>query len=164
MTTPLNTRFNVAVNHIASRLFPCGFDVADSAPGTLDSLLKHYLATGRVMVWGGASEQTIFADSETNFAFRAWHDSKHIFATLPFTLAGETQAFAMQATDITALYDGQTARDFIAILRAEIIGQFEYKESLGGFPIDQIGFVRLYLSDPLAALNVNFGISKSAGE
>ena len=144
---PLNRGFNVAVNHIASRIFPCGFDVSADAPSTFESLVAHYRETGRVCVWNGASDQTIFADVETNFAFRAWHDSKHILFGLPFTREGEYSAMVYQCRDICALYDGRTAETYCRILAAEICGQFDYAQRHGGFPTDQIGFARAYLGN-----------------
>lgn len=166
---PLNRAFNVAVNHIASRVLPCGFDVSADAPATFESLVAHYRETGRVCVWNGASERTIFADAETNFAFRAWHDSKHILHGLPFTRAGEYAAMVYQCADVCAIYDGATAETFCRILAAEICGQFDYNARFGGFPIDQIGFARAYLGNaefpgsvpsPIAA-PARFGISKA---
>lgn len=35
---PLDIHINLAVLHIASRLFPCGFNVSDDAPQTYDDL------------------------------------------------------------------------------------------------------------------------------
>ncbi len=160
MKTILNQAFNVAVLQIADRLFPTGFDVSANAPDSLESLTRHYQETGRLLVWNGASDKTIFGDPEVNYAFRAWHDSKHIFGQFAFNLEGETQAFFAQAKDIYALFGGGTiANGFVDILRAEIIGEFEYTEVRGGFPIDQIGFARDYLCTPEQALKGDYGVS-----
>ncbi len=159
---PLSVPFNVAVLHIVSKVLPCGFDVSPNAPQDFDSLVAHHEKTGRVLVWNGASEQTIFADSEVNFAFRAWHDSKHIIARLPFTRAGEFEALAMQKADILARYDGAMADSFCALLDAEIAGHFDYCERYGGFPIDQAAFARVYLQNKARALRSDFGISTEA--
>jgi hypothetical protein len=156
---PLSVPFNVAVLHITSRVLPCGFDVSEHAPQDFDSLIAHYDKTGRVLVWNGASDKTIFADSEVNFAFRAWHDSKHIIGGFPFTREGEMNALAMQKADILAIYDGATADYFCALLDAEVRGQFEYQKWHGGFPVDQIGFARAYLADRQRAVESDFGIS-----
>lgn len=162
LANPLSVPFNVAVLHIATRLFPCGFDVAADAPQTFDSLMAHYNKTGRVLVWNGASDKTIFADSEVNYAFRAWHDSKHILKRLPFTREGEMKAMECQMLDVRAIYDGATARSFCAILQAEIRGQFDYKERHGGFPLDQAAFARAYVLNAVLALRADFGISAEA--
>lgn len=159
---PLSVPFNVAVLHIASRVLPCGFDVSADAPQTFESLIAHYEKTGRVLVWNGASDRTIFADSEINFAFRAWHDSKHILGRHLFTREGEIAAMEMQKADIRALFDGQPADSFCDLVESEIIGQLEYSESRGGFPIDQAAFARAYLVNKESAVAGNFGVSREA--
>lgn len=156
---PLSVRFNMAVQHIAACLMPCGFDVSENAPHTFDSLIAHYEKTGRVLVWNGASGKTIFADSEINFAFRAWHDSKHIAGRHDFSLRGEIAALEMQKEDVRALYDGETADYFCAILDSEIRGQAKYEMAHGGFPLDQAAFTRAYLADSESAIYGDFGIS-----
>lgn len=159
MNNPLSRGFNVAVQTITRRIFPCGYDVSDNAPEDYDSLLSHHKKTGRVLVWSGASDQTIFACRETNYSFRAWHDSKHILRKLPFTQAGECAAMKAQQSDICALYDGPQADYYYVILDAEIMGQFHYNAARGGFPVDQMGFVSAYLLDQKRALSIDFGIS-----
>lgn len=161
-TKPLSVRFNVAVLQICGRVLPRGYDVAADAPQTYEDLLNHYAVTGRVLVWDGASDSTIFACPEANYAFRAWHDSKHVTASLPFTRDGEIAAMDLQKADIRALYDGAEADSFCALIGAEICGQFDYCEKRGGFPIDQAGFARAYLADAAAALDGDFGISREA--
>jgi len=161
-TTPLSVRFNVAVLHITARVLPCGFDISPNAPQNFDSLVAHFDKTGRVLVWNGASDRTIFADAEANFAFRAWHDSKHILGGHPFTREGELAALDMQKADVRAIYDGATADSFCALLDAEIRGQFDFKEKNGGFPENQAAFARAYLADADAAMSGEFGLSTEA--
>ncbi len=153
MNKPLSRAFNIAVNHIASLVLPRGFEVSENAPQCFESLASHYLATGKIRVWNGASESTIFACPETNYAFRAWHDSKHICYGLQFTFEGETRAAELQCDDIRALYDGESADYYCAILQAEIIGQFRYQEINGKFPVNQMDFVNDCLINPDAALH-----------
>jgi len=160
MNVPLSNGFNVAVQTIARRIFPCGFDVSAEAPGDYESLLAHHKKTGRILVWSGASDQTIFACPQTNYDFRAWHDSKHVLYELPFTQGGEYVAMTLQQGDIRALYDGPVADYFCAILDAEIMGQFHYNAAHGGFPVDQISFVKAYLADQQYAPLRDCGISK----
>jgi hypothetical protein len=56
-------------------LFPTGYDVSDDAPSTFRGLCKHLDSGGRMTVYRGGSEATIFADNEVNYAFRAFLDS-----------------------------------------------------------------------------------------
>lgn len=160
MNAPLSCGFNVAVQTIAARILPCGYDVSADAPDTYRTLVAHYDKTGRIVVWSGASERTVFACRETNYAFRAWHDSKHILFNLPFTMDGEAEVMRLQQADVRALYDGQRADLFCNILEAEVIGQGEYNMLYGGYPADQVAFVAAYLMDPKRALRNDFGISR----
>lgn len=156
MTDILSVPFNVAVRHITDKIFPCGFDVSKNAPQDHEQLQAYHHATGRIKVWNGASDRTIFGCPETNYMFRAWHDSKHVLGKHLFTPAGEYAVMLMQQVDIRALYDGDQADYFCAILEAEIMGQLEYKNIHNEFPGDQIGFVRAYLFDPVAAIKQNW--------
>lgn len=157
---PLSTPFNIAVQCISNIVLPMGFDISPNAPGTFEEITAYHAKTGRVCVWDGASDNTIFADAGINHAFRAWHDSKHILNGYDFTREGEIATARAQQSDIRALYDGSRADAFCAILWAEVVGQFEYAEYNGGFPVDQFSFVELYLAHPrTAALGNEFGVS-----
>ena len=161
---PLSPAFNVAVQTIARRLFPCGFDVAHetpgkpgilSAPATLRQLTLHIQRTGRMLVSGEHSATTIYACPETNFAFRAWHDWHHWRHQIPFTLAGERQVCAQQERDLRIVYGSRTAASFIPLLRAEVIGMAEYFQWHGEFPKDQQAFVLNWLSSPVLRARTN---------
>ncbi len=146
MSAPLDRAFNVAVLHMASRLFPTGFDVAAEAPSTLEELTSHVRKTGRMLVWNGASENTIFADPEVNYAFRAWHDWQHLMYQFPFTLEGERAAAEAQIAQLSRLYDGAALARFARLVLCEVVGQAEYKERTGDFPTDQVAFARDWLA------------------
>ena len=151
---PLDTGFNVAVMHIASRLFPTGFDVSDDAPQTYEELTELLDAGNRMVVWSGASAKTIYADPEANYAFRAWHDWCHWRGRHRFTPEGEIAVYNMQADHIRQLY-GAVQR-WLDILHADTIGQQLHFYHFGSYPDDQRGFVEAYLVDP------NFFIPKAA--
>ncbi|KKN52654.1 hypothetical protein LCGC14_0610480 [marine sediment metagenome] len=136
---PLSKAFNVAVITIANRLHPTGYDVGDPAPSTLQELQDHINTTGRMLVWNGASNKTIYACSETNWAFRAWHDWCHYTYNLKFDKEGERKACEIQKDHIRLIYDPGTQTDlFCDLIEFEIMGQFEYKEVFGNFPEDQM--------------------------
>jgi len=143
MQQPFNVAFNVAVNHIASKLFPCGFDVApDAIDADLPGITAQF-ANGRAVVSSLFSDNTIFACPETNYAFRAWHDWCHVKGQHPFTLEGEAAVARMQIEHIRALYgEGDFLDKAAALIRAEVIGQAAYKAATGDFPVDQRAFVR----------------------
>ena len=142
--------FNRAILAITGIMFQEGFDVKDDAPETFEDAKAYHALTGRVCVWSGASDNTIYASPFVNYAFRAWHDWRHICFGNDFTLSGERATMRDQQRDIDALW----ASGFLsanerevcrAILEAEIIGQAMYKDKHGDFPNDQRQFVLDYL-------------------
>lgn len=141
MTQPLDRAFNVAVRHIADKLFPTGFDVSAHAPETLPDITIHIERTGRMRVWSGASDQTIFGCTETNWAFRAWHDWTHWRYQYPFTPVGEAATCAMQQSHLITLYGEEASRVWRIMLDIEINGQIRYAASNGDFPSDQHAFM-----------------------
>ncbi len=139
---PLDRSLNVAINHIAGRLYPTGFDVGDPAPSTLTNLRAHVARTGRMLVWSGGSTDTIYDDDETNYAFRAWHDWHHWRHGYAFDLAGETLAYHGQCRDLELLYPGHDRLSaWKRILWCEVVGQAVYLAHHGKFPPNQRAFV-----------------------
>lgn len=157
-TSPLMSAFNAAVLHIASRLFPLGYDVSPDGPSTYNELVYSKWKTGRMVVWSGASDHTIFADREVNWAFRAWHDHCHMRGPYPFTKEGEREVLAEQIRDIRKLYGyGEIPDAMCDLLRAEVIGQSQYCDAHNGlFPADQMAFARAYVVDPQKAVHRDF--------
>jgi hypothetical protein len=147
MTQPLNPAFNCAVVGMANRLFPCGYDVSDVAPSTFAELCDHIKRTGRICVWNGASDRTIFGsgNAEINYAFRAWHDWSHWRYSLDFTRDGEYAVAHRQMDHMIALYGIDAAQPFCHLIACEVIGQFDYREAYGDFPADQMEFARGWL-------------------
>jgi hypothetical protein len=101
-------------------------------------------ADGTMLVFDGASEQTIYGDARVNHAFRAWHDAQHIRARAGFTLAGERLACEMQCRDLQRAFPS-VPESVLRLIRAEVIGQAEYFARHGAFPIDQAKFIEEYL-------------------
>ena len=146
---PLDIGFNVAVQHIASKLCPGGYQVSDDAPDTYVKLRAHLDRTKQMKVWSGGSENTIYSDREVNWAFRAWHDWCHYNGAHPFTPEGERAVFEMQCSHLILFYgDCYQTRLWIKLLRAEVIGQQEYFYKYGYYPHDQRAFVETYLKEP----------------
>lgn len=147
----LDRSLNAAVMHIASRLFPTGYDVTASEITSLEQVRENVDRTGRMLVSSLYCEHTIFGDVEVNCAFRAWHDWCHLAGNFAFTLEGETEATAMQLDHLRTLY-GDRAQAWAPILEAEIIGQARYDARHGRFPTDQVAFDLAYLACPETAL------------
>ncbi len=141
---PLSTAFNVAVITMANKVCPNGYDVAnESAPHTLKALKGYVKNTGRILVWSGASDSSIFACQETNWAFRAWHDWNHWRYELPFTDKGEAAVCKKQQQQIRDQYGaGQQTEYFCSLLYFEIMEQLDYKNMFGQFPDNQIGLAK----------------------
>jgi hypothetical protein len=144
---PLDIGFNIAVLRIANQLCPGGCQVADDAPDTYEKLRAHLDLTNQMKVWSGGSENTIYADKQVNWAFRAWHDWCHYHGRHAFTVVGERAVFEMQKLHLLLLYGNcpQTRR-WLEILRAEVIGQQKYFYQHGHYPDDQRAFVEDYLN------------------
>lgn len=145
---PLDRSFNAAILHIASKLFPLGFDVEgvdtdECAPFSAETLCQRLDAGGRMVVSSVGCDQTIYECKETNYAFRAWHDWTHWRYGTGFDLEGERATVEHQIADLRKLY-GVNGR-WEEILRAEVIGQADYFADHGEFPTDQRAFVEGWL-------------------
>ena len=141
----LLTEFSKAVVHISGILMPDGFDTTadESLVDTFEKVSTILDDTGRICVWSGASDNTIYTSPEVNHAFRAWHDYRHMSLQAPFTQAGERCVCERQQRDID-LYCGYASKalrdEFKRILDIEINQQIEYKLSTGEFVSDQLQF------------------------
>lgn len=155
--TGIDRALNAAIHSMASRLMPAGWDETPNltdAPSSLEELTAHIAKTGRMLVYSGHSDKTVFGCEDTNIAFRAWHDWTHWRYQFPFTSQGEADTCAQQIRDLRRVYgDTQQTDRWAAVLTAEIIGQGEFMLRHGSHPNDQIGFVRAYLANPLSAVS-----------
>lgn len=116
------------------------FEAKDIAPNSFIDLKVNSLET--LVVWSGASDQTIYGDAKVNWAFRAWHDALHLELNAPFTFEGEKLVALEQARLIGSDQLGN-------ILMAEIVGQTEFYNKYGYFPVDQVKFIQDYLKGVL---------------
>ena len=141
MNKPLCITLNIAIATICNRLFPAGFDVAETAPESLSELNESIAKRGRITVWNGASEQTVYGSTEHNFMFRAWHDWCHWKGQHEFNLAGEAAALAMQLEHLATVYPSHPDRPtWERILTVEVLGQAVHHAVTGEFPADQVEF------------------------
>jgi len=140
---PLCPQLNAAVMTMANATNPGGWEVVqnyDAAPRSLDDL-NAMMRSGRLLVWAGGSEQTIFGCAEHNYAFRAWHDAVHYALQAPFTISGEAAVAYAQIAQLVARYgeDGYVI-EWAARILSEVIGQAMYAAQGNDFPADQIAF------------------------
>lgn len=139
---PLFPAFNVATLHMANRVNPRGWKVGANAPDTLAKLKARAKRDGIITVSSLHSEQTIYGDPEVNYAARAWHDACHILADAEFDDAGEHAVCELQCAQLRMVYGDASSILFRRIVRAEVLGQLDYKSLNGYFPVDQRAFVR----------------------
>jgi hypothetical protein len=154
---PINPAFNACVQTICKSVWPQSFDVSENAPSNFEELKADFAKRGRIAVWSGGSEHTIFGEPDINYMFRAWHDWCHLHGNHDFTVEGERNAALMQCEHIRQRYgDGETAAEFCKLVMEEVCGQAEYQKARGHFPNDQVAFARAYLDNPIAAMAAEF--------
>lgn len=130
---PLYPALFKAVEHIVDVLMPDGFDTTDNEEhcNTYRKLEGYYKATGgRIIVWTGASDRTIFGDPAVNHAFRAWHDWCHLVLEADFSQDGEHKVCLMQQRQVRTMCEDILTKEEIAeackFIECEIDGQKIY--------------------------------------
>lgn len=135
--TGLSRGMNVAVLQMASRLFPCGYDVVSDqeAPSNLEAVTRDIEEGQRLRVSGDNCEDTAFGDVDVNIAFRAWHDWTHWRHQTPFTLEGEIATAWLQIGHLKELGLWTPFRE--AFILAEVEDQARIYATTGAFPSEQ---------------------------
>lgn len=114
---------------------PLRYTVKDEAPSTETALFS----TPSLVVWSGASDNTIYQDAAVNYAFRAVHDKMHLETGLGFSVDHEIELGRIQASRMSS--------DFLAeLIYCEIAGQALYYKQTGSFVPDQVAFTLKYLN------------------
>lgn len=145
---PYDIPFNAMVMTMANRCLPKGWDVSDDAPNTYEDLVAHIEVYGRVAVWSGDSDDTVFGDREHNWAFRAWHDYCHYLGKFDFSLEGERKTAYMQVNMMFNAYGvNHTTTQWASWILCEVVGQAMYVQEHNDFPKPQIDF---FLADKLS--------------
>lgn len=154
---PLFPAFNSVVCAMAKRALPRGYTVTVHEPymrdgkPCLDLMSQDYATTGRLKVWQGASDRTIFGDPCINWAFRAWHDYCHVVGKHGFTLEGERLTATRQIRNMRAAYgySGVARVGWDKVLWIEVVEQAEHFAATGAFPVDQRAFMLNRLAHPV---------------
>lgn len=123
---------NDAIKAQAKRMNLPTFHVSDFAPQTFEDLVKHYKATGSLVIWSGGSDHTIYRDPKINYLFRVMHDITHIQLNADFTMDGERRVAIYQMS--------QVGTELAKIIDIEVIKQAEYYMQTGSFLDDQVKF------------------------
>lgn len=117
-------------NLILSQAAKLKFRVSDNAPSIETDLFN---TSKTLVVWSGASDNTIFNDPKVNHAFRALHDALHLVTGMGFTINEEIELGRIQASK----YDNKFISDLIYI---EVAGQAKHFRDTGTFVSDQVAF------------------------
>lgn len=123
----------------------------DDLEGTLKRHIERFRETGKIHVWNGASDNTIFGDATVNTYFRCWHDYIHITSGYGYDLFGETMTMEAQRSMLPS--DWKFERELIY---SEIVGQALYFQHYGYFLADQRQFTVAFLMNAHGALNTKF--------
>jgi hypothetical protein len=113
-----------------------------------EKMKNDYAATGKIVIWTGESEGTIFGDPVYNHIFRAWHDLTHVLLNQDFGFAGESVVGTAQVHQLPSdwIFEQQ-------LITAEILGQNQYYRQHKAFLIDQRKFAYDYLQNPVTAIH-----------
>jgi hypothetical protein len=115
------------------------YRVSDNAPSTFQDVLKQFTAGRELVIWSGGSDNTVWGSADNNYKFRAIHDLIHVKHGLDFTLSGELTVARIQAE---LFQSDQLGR----LVIAEVQGQAEHYFETGEFPVNQIEFIKQYLT------------------
>lgn len=105
------------------------YQVADLAPSNEVDLFNQ---PNTLVVWAGASDNTIFGSASVNWAFRALHDQLHRKSGLSFSIDHEVELGRIQASK----FDGILAD----IVYLEVAGQALFYKQNGIFVPNQVAW------------------------
>jgi hypothetical protein len=105
------------------------YTVAAEAP----SIEVELFSSPSLVIWSGASDNTIYQDASVNWAFRAVHDALHLETGLGFSHAHEVEVGRIQAARCTS----DLMRELVY---CETALQALYHEKTGLFVADQVEF------------------------
>lgn len=149
---PMYPHLNTAVTMICNILMPEGFDTTadEYKTDSLEKIYQYYRDEGRVLVWTGASDNTIFGDPSVNHAFRAWHDYIHITKGFAFNVQGERLAYLEHCKQIDLYLSHRFNRldrlHMFRMLDIEVNYQACHMQMWGEFPVDQRAFMKQHLT------------------
>lgn len=139
---------------IADMLNPGGYSAVGSGASCLADLkADKALGDGMLVVSALHSDRTIFSSPEGNYAFRAWHEQRHLSENAEFDRQGELMVHSAMRRDLEQ-YFRNTGKDYgyienhraYALLECENIGQLDYWARYGSPPDDQRTFALGWLA------------------
>jgi hypothetical protein len=133
--TPLSESLNNQILSLAPPHIGC-----EDAPNSYKALTlpSAYDSQGRLRVYNGGSERTIYGSNRVNLAFRAWHDSLHLQYGLTFQPDDEIELASIHASMIKGDYEKR-------LIMADVKAQVLHWQKFNAYVEDQRGFVVDYL-------------------
>lgn len=122
---------------------------SDNIEATFENHKKIYRETGKIYIWTGCSENTIFGSPEINHKFRAWHDYIHLNYFLGYSIIEESIVCDIQKDMLPV--------DWIferKLIECEIRGQAHYFYLNNKFINNQRLFSSLWIQDSIKALRL----------
>lgn len=112
-------------------------EARDHAPNNAHDMLRAYYETGRIIVWSGGSDRTIWGPDKLNWLFRGWHDWEHIL----HGACRHADCFLPSYEREIADFQSRRIPDALGkLVRIEIADQATHYERTGSFVEDQIAF------------------------
>ena len=121
---------------------------SNNIEATFELHKKIYRNTGKIHIWNGASDKTIFGDSIINCKFRAWHDYIHINYNLGYSITEESIVCDIQKDMLPFTWDFEKK-----LIECEIRGQVHYFYRNNKFVENQRLFTIKWLESSIDALN-----------
>ena len=129
---------------------------SDKAPNSYSELMQYSsdLEQGlSIPVYSGDSDNTIYGSAAINYAFRAWHDRIHIEHKLDFSEQAELSVAEIQYNE---LIENGVNKNQAFIILCDIVGQVRYYFKYKKYVINQLGFIKAYLSNSELALQLEW--------
>lgn len=136
----MNQFISYVNNIIQSEVKGLKYIIKADAPSTMHDLVNQGYRSD-LIVWNGASDNTIYQDASINYMFRALHDKLHLQTGIDFSVDAEIAIGKIQA----AKYASQCKELFADLVYAETTGQATYYKINGVFVPDQISFTKHFL-------------------
>lgn len=132
----------IAVKLASIRAGTPQYAVRDDAGSMTDAdMIRAYRATGKLVIWSGASDNTVFGDASINWLFRAWHDFSHIRSGVCNREHGPLGCFEPIAEYAVADWQCVGLSDSLAkIVQLEVSGQARHFATTGKFIVDQVAY------------------------
>lgn len=128
MATAIDSCMDELKNTILMQASKLRYNVASEAPSNERDLFN----SPSLIVWDGASDNTIWDDASVNYAFRALHDALHLNTGLGFSVDEEIAIGRIQANQYVGL--------LADLVYLEVAGQAEYYKQNGVFVANQKQF------------------------